>query len=60
MQMEKIFSHAWRGRHGCETQEELEQLQERQRTPEEIQGQFIDDDEVHYLTLFIASLNMIK
>ncbi|XP_011161819.1 calcium uptake protein 3, mitochondrial isoform X3 [Solenopsis invicta] len=43
--MEKIFSHAWRGRHGCETKEELEQLQERQRTPEEIQGQFIDDDQ---------------
>jgi len=44
--MEKIFSHAWRGRHGCETKEELEQLQERQTTPEEIQGQFIDDDQV--------------
>jgi len=43
--MEKIFSHAWRGRHGCETKEELEQLQERQRTPEEIQGQFIDDEQ---------------
>ncbi|XP_014477020.1 PREDICTED: calcium uptake protein 3, mitochondrial isoform X2 [Dinoponera quadriceps] len=43
--MEKVFSHAWRGRHGCETKEELEQLQERQRTPEEIQGQFIDDDQ---------------
>ncbi|XP_050453814.1 calcium uptake protein 3, mitochondrial isoform X3 [Cataglyphis hispanica] len=43
--MEKIFSHAWRGRHGCETKEELEQLQERQKTPEEIQGQFIDDDQ---------------
>ncbi|KAH0953510.1 hypothetical protein HN011_010301 [Eciton burchellii] len=43
--MEKIFSHAWRGRHGCETKEELEQLQERQTTPEEIQGQFIDDDQ---------------
>lgn len=52
--MEKIFSHAWRGRHGCETKEELEQLQERQRTPEEIQGQFIDDDEVpqYYLRIF--------
>lgn len=44
--MEKIFSHAWRGRHGYETKEELEQLQERQKTPEEIQGQFIDDDQV--------------
>ncbi|XP_032674120.1 calcium uptake protein 3, mitochondrial isoform X2 [Odontomachus brunneus] len=43
--MEKVFSHAWRGRHGCETKEELEQLQERQKTPEEIQGQFIDDDQ---------------
>ncbi|XP_011347727.1 calcium uptake protein 3, mitochondrial isoform X3 [Ooceraea biroi] len=43
--MEKIFSHAWRGRHGCETKEELEQLQERQTTPEDIQGQFIDDDQ---------------
>ncbi|KAG5308534.1 MICU3 protein, partial [Pseudoatta argentina] len=43
--MEKIFSHAWRGRHGCETKEELEQLQKRQGTPEEIQGQFIDDDQ---------------
>ncbi|XP_020277798.1 calcium uptake protein 3, mitochondrial isoform X3 [Pseudomyrmex gracilis] len=43
--MEKIFSHAWRGRHGCETKEELEQLQERQKTPEEIQGQYIDDDQ---------------
>ncbi|XP_012226029.1 calcium uptake protein 3, mitochondrial isoform X2 [Linepithema humile] len=43
--MEKIFSHAWRGRHGGETKEELEQLQERQKTPEEIQGQFIDDDQ---------------
>ncbi|XP_072762532.1 calcium uptake protein 3, mitochondrial-like isoform X2 [Anoplolepis gracilipes] len=43
--MEKIFSHAWRGRHGCETKEELEQLQERQKTPEEIQGQFIDDEQ---------------
>ncbi|XP_011693393.1 PREDICTED: calcium uptake protein 3, mitochondrial isoform X2 [Wasmannia auropunctata] len=43
--MEKIFSHAWRGRHGCETKEELEQLEKRQKTPEEIQGQFIDDDQ---------------
>ncbi|XP_011145001.1 calcium uptake protein 3, mitochondrial isoform X3 [Harpegnathos saltator] len=43
--MEKVFSHAWRGRHGYETKEELEQLQERQKTPEEIQGQFIDDDQ---------------
>lgn len=46
IQMEKIFSHAWRGRHGYETKEELEQLQKRQKTPEEIQGQFIDDDQV--------------
>lgn len=51
--MEKIFSHAWRGRHGGETKEELEQLQERQRTPEEIQGQFIDDDQVSLLILMI-------
>lgn len=53
-QMEKIFSHAWRGRHGCESQEELEQLQERQKTPEEIQGQFIDDDQVftYYVYVF--------
>jgi len=50
--MEKIFSHAWRGRHGCETKEELEQLQERQTTPEEIQGQFIDDDQVLQLVFY--------
>lgn len=53
-QMEKIFSHAWRGRHGCETKEELEQLQERQSTPEEIQGQFIDDDQV-----FLSPINIL-
>ncbi|XP_076234349.1 calcium uptake protein 3, mitochondrial-like isoform X3 [Calliopsis andreniformis] len=43
--MEKIFSHAWRGRHGTETKEKLELLTERQTTPEEIQVQYIDDDQ---------------
>lgn len=56
IQMEKIFSHAWRGRHGCESKEELEQLQERQTTPEEIQGQFIDDDQVLPLSENILSV----
>jgi len=57
VQMEKIFSHAWRGRHGCETKEELEQLQERQRTPEEIQGQFIDDDQVFLRAIFFTRIS---
>ncbi|XP_076687414.1 calcium uptake protein 3, mitochondrial-like isoform X4 [Andrena cerasifolii] len=43
--MEKVFSHAWRGRHGTDTKEILELLTERQTTPEEIQVQFIDDDQ---------------
>lgn len=43
--MEKIFSHAWRGRHGIETPEKLEHLTTRQTTPEEIQLQYIDDDQ---------------
>ncbi|XP_076625557.1 calcium uptake protein 3, mitochondrial-like isoform X1 [Colletes latitarsis] len=43
--MEKVFSHAWRGRHGTETKENLEHLTERQTTPEEIQVQYIDDDQ---------------
>ncbi|XP_076183389.1 calcium uptake protein 3, mitochondrial-like isoform X1 [Ptiloglossa arizonensis] len=43
--MEKVFSHAWRGRHGTETKENLELLTERQTTPEEIQVQYIDDDQ---------------
>ncbi|XP_015437549.1 PREDICTED: calcium uptake protein 3, mitochondrial [Dufourea novaeangliae] len=41
--MEKVFSHAWRGRQGTETKENLEHLTERQSTPEEIQVQYIDD-----------------
>ncbi|KAK2580237.1 hypothetical protein KPH14_012492 [Odynerus spinipes] len=43
--MEKVFSHAWRGRHGGETKEELEHLSQRQQSPEEIQGQYINDDQ---------------
>ncbi|XP_043485429.1 calcium uptake protein 3, mitochondrial isoform X3 [Polistes fuscatus] len=43
--MEKVFSHAWRGRHGIETKDELEHLNQRQTSPEEIQGQFINDDQ---------------
>lgn len=43
--MEKVFSHAWRGRHGTETKEKLELLTERQTTPEEIQVQYIDDEQ---------------
>ncbi|XP_076394030.1 calcium uptake protein 3, mitochondrial isoform X5 [Megachile rotundata] len=43
--MEKVFSHAWRGRHGTETKEKLDLLTERQTTPEEIQLQYIDDDQ---------------
>ncbi|XP_034190746.2 calcium uptake protein 3, mitochondrial isoform X2 [Osmia lignaria lignaria] len=43
--MEKVFSHAWRGRHGTETKEKLDLLTERQTTPEEIQVQYIDDDQ---------------
>ncbi|XP_015185913.1 PREDICTED: calcium uptake protein 3, mitochondrial isoform X3 [Polistes dominula] len=43
--MEKVFSHAWRGRHGIETKNELEHLNQRQTSPEEIQGQFINDDQ---------------
>ncbi|XP_076643357.1 calcium uptake protein 3, mitochondrial-like isoform X1 [Halictus rubicundus] len=43
--MEKVFSHAWRGRHGTETQENLEHLTERQTSPEQIQVQYIDDEQ---------------
>ncbi|XP_017886901.2 calcium uptake protein 3, mitochondrial isoform X2 [Ceratina calcarata] len=43
--MEKVFSHAWRGRHGTETKEKLELLTERQTTPEDIQVQYIDDEQ---------------
>ncbi|XP_031841721.1 calcium uptake protein 3, mitochondrial isoform X1 [Nomia melanderi] len=43
--MEKVFSHTWRGRHGTETKENLEQLIERQTSPEEIQVQYIDDEQ---------------
>lgn len=41
--MEKVFSHAWRGRHGTETKENLT---EKQTTPEEIQEHYIDDEQV--------------
>lgn len=44
--MEKIFSHAWRGRRGEEIKEGLNQLTMKEATVEEIQGQFIDDDQV--------------
>lgn len=44
--MEKVFSHAWRGRHGTETKENLNLLTERQMTPEAIQVQYIDDEQV--------------
>lgn len=62
--MEKIFSHAWRGRRGEEMKQELNQLTMKESTVEEIQGQFIDDDQVgklfkipnllffHYFLLF--------
>ncbi|KAK9295165.1 hypothetical protein QLX08_010444 [Tetragonisca angustula] len=43
--MEKVFSHAWRGRHGTETKEKLDLLTERQTTPEAIQVQYIDDEQ---------------
>ncbi|XP_051162209.1 calcium uptake protein 3, mitochondrial isoform X3 [Leptopilina boulardi] len=43
--MEKIFSHAWRGRRGEEIKEGLNQLTMKEATVEEIQGQFIDDDQ---------------
>lgn len=43
--MEKVFSHAWRGRHGTQTKEKFELLTKRQTTPEEIQVQYIDDDQ---------------
>lgn len=46
VQMEKIFSHAWRGRHGTETEENLEHLTEQQTSPEDIQIQYVDDDQV--------------
>lgn len=49
--MEKVFSHAWRGRHGNEGEEELKQLTERQTTPEDIQQQYIDDDQVIIITI---------
>ena len=51
MQMEKIFSHTWRGRKGEQTKEELNNLTTRQTTPEEIQGQFVNDEQVHFLLL---------
>lgn len=44
--MEKIFSHAWRGRRGEDTKEGLNQLSTKEETLEEIKGQFIDDDQV--------------
>lgn len=44
--MEKVFSHAWRGRHGTETKEKLNHLTERQTTPYEIQVQYVDDEQV--------------
>lgn len=50
--MEKVFSHAWRGRHGTETKEKLDLLKERQTTPEAIQVQYIDDDQVIYDIIF--------
>lgn len=43
--MEKIFSHAWRGRHGVESKENLDLLTERQTTPEQIQVQYINDEQ---------------
>ncbi|CAD1474766.1 unnamed protein product, partial [Heterotrigona itama] len=43
--MEKVFSHAWRGRHGTETKDKLDLLTERQTTPEAIQVQYIDDEQ---------------
>ncbi|CAL7951365.1 unnamed protein product [Xylocopa violacea] len=43
--MEKVFSHAWRGRHGTETKEKLDLLVEKQTTPEAIQLQYIDDEQ---------------
>ncbi|XP_053980072.1 calcium uptake protein 3, mitochondrial isoform X3 [Hylaeus volcanicus] len=51
--MEKVFSHAWRGRHGTETKENTELLTQRQTTPEEIQVQYIDDDQVRFKRPFI-------
>ncbi|XP_033212603.1 calcium uptake protein 3, mitochondrial isoform X1 [Belonocnema kinseyi] len=43
--MEKIFSLAWRGRQGEETKENLNNSTEKNNTPEEIQGQYIDDEQ---------------
>ncbi|CAK9833749.1 Calcium uptake protein 3, mitochondrial [Anthophora retusa] len=43
--MEKVFSHAWRGRHGTVTKEKLDLLTERQTTPEEIHIQYINDEQ---------------
>ncbi|XP_054014885.1 calcium uptake protein 3, mitochondrial isoform X6 [Hylaeus anthracinus] len=51
--MEKVFSHAWRGRHGTETKENTQLLTQRQTTPEEIQVQYIDDDQVRFKRPFI-------
>lgn len=56
IQLEKVFSHAWRGRHGYETTEESEeQSKERRRTPEEIQEQFIDDEQVHTMLSLLSA-----
>lgn len=44
--MEKVFSHAWRGRHsGGETKVDLENFNQRPQTPEEIQGHYVGDDQ---------------
>ncbi|XP_050485379.1 calcium uptake protein 3, mitochondrial isoform X2 [Bombus huntii] len=43
--MEKVFSHAWRGRHGTEFKRNLDLPKERQTTLEAIQVQYIDDDQ---------------
>ena len=45
--MEKIFSHAWRGRQGEETKEELKKLNTKNTSPEDIQKQYVDDDQVY-------------
>ncbi|OAD60903.1 EF-hand domain-containing family member A2 [Eufriesea mexicana] len=51
--MEKVFSHAWRGRHGAESKEKLT---EKQTTPEEIQEQYIDDEQVAIIMKDIEGL----
>lgn len=50
--MEKVFSHAWRGRHGTEIKRRLDLPKERQTTLEAIQVQYIDDDQVIYDIIF--------